>query len=127
MNTDNIIQVLTQAFNSHVEAAVKAQLANLEREIREFVANEIAGLQSRLAILEARDLSLVAVEEKLTNLIDEKVQNAMDAHSDEYDHDSYDNVASNFDSFDPDDYVTGDELHSAIRDELRNVSISLDV
>lgn len=80
-------------------------------------------------------VSRFVAKEGGTDLTEERVgamiEDALDTHNSDYDHDSYDDAVSKVDEYDLDDFLTKDALNSELRDQindtLNNASISISV
>jgi hypothetical protein len=63
--------------------------------------------------------------------IEDRIERAIDDHCENYDHDSYDTVASNWNDEDPADFLREDDLHDQIDDRvnetLRNATFSISI
>ena len=121
-------------FNNAVTAAVEAHITAIQQQH----ANIVGELAQRIATLEARltDLSPVvdmdALRELVTplvgSMVEAKIEEAINAHCEEYDHDRYDNIANEVDDLpDFDDFVRGDELDSNVRDAVRDLTFEVSV
>ena len=109
--------------------AVDARIAVLEN-------NPAQGVEPAITIDEARMVEALNSQEwfweKLHNTINDnvvsRVEEALDEHCSNYDHDDYDSAVSKVDDLpDLDDYVTRDEVRSEIEDVLNNATLSLSV
>ena len=62
------------------------------------------------------------------SMVEAKIEEAINAHCEEYDHDRYDNIANEVDDLpDFDDFVRGDELDSNVRDAVRDLTFEVSV
>jgi hypothetical protein len=62
------------------------------------------------------------------SMVEAKIEEAISAHCEEYDHDRYDNIANEVDDLpDFDDFVRGDELDSNVRDAVRDLTFEVSV
>lgn len=62
--------------------------------------------------------------QRLSSFMDAVAEQAMDAHTSTYDHDSYDSAVSDLEDR---DYVTSDSLEDAVRDAVNNLSFDISV
>ena len=144
MTTDILIQALREAFERAVHAAVDARITgilqahteaynqsasqiaalNLQRVNDDDRLNslliDVDSLKQRVAALELR-MPLNTDLNKIRELIDNKIEEALDAHANTYDHDRYDNVCDDFEG-----RGNGD-IEDAVRDALRGASFSVEV
>ena len=69
--------------------------------------------------------------EKLTRkakeVADAAAERAMEEHTEEFNHDSYDEVVSEIEDIDFDDYVKTDDLSDAVRDAVQDLSFEIRV
>ena len=55
------------------------------------------------------------------------IKRAMDRHTEEFNHDSYDDVVSEIEDIDFDDYVKTDDIRDAVRDAVQDLSFEIRV
>jgi hypothetical protein len=102
------------------------------------LVERIAALETRLteASLFQKETNVTvdmdALRELVTplvgSMVEAKIEEAINAHCEEYDHDRYDNIANEVDDLpDFDDFVRGDELDSNVRDAVRDLSFEVSV
>lgn len=122
MNTD-FIRILSEAFSAAVNAAVDARITGILQQH----ANVVAGLsidndnlKQRVANLELR-MPINTDLNKIREMIDTKIEEALDEHANAYDHDRYDSVCDDFEN-----RGNGD-IEDAVRDVMRNASFSVEV
>lgn len=84
---------------------------------------ELLKIKARLAELESETQgeNRYLNREDVASLIEE----AMDAHLEGYDHDSYDSAVSTVEDVDFDDLVTKDDVRDAVREALDGLSVTL--
>jgi hypothetical protein len=121
-------------FNSIFNAAVSAAITQATQPLVE----RIAALETRLteAGLFQKETNVTvdmdALRELVTplvgSMVEAKIEEAINAHCEEYDHDRYDNIANEVDDLpDFDDFVRGDELDSNVRDAVRDLTFEVSV
>lgn len=121
-------------FNSIFNAAVSAAITQATQPLVE----RIAALETRLteAALFQKETNVTvdmdALRELVTplvgSMVEAKIEEAISAHCEEYDHDRYDNIANEVDDLpDFDDFVRGDELDSNVRDAVRDLTFEVSV
>ena len=121
-------------FNSIFNAAVSAAITQATQPLVE----RIAALETRLteAALFQKETNVTvdmdALRELVTplvgSMVEAKIEEAINAHCEEYDHDRYDNIANEVDDLpDFDDFVRGDELDSNVRDAVRDLTFEVSV
>jgi len=121
-------------FNSIFNAAVSAAITQATQPL----AQRIAELETRLteASLFQKETNVTvdmdALRELVTplvgSMVEAKIEEAINAHCEEYDHDRYDNIANEVDDLpDFDDFVRGDELDSNVRDAVRDLTFEVSV
>lgn len=112
-------QLLVQA------AALAERIAKLENNPAQGVDSEwdIGRLEQRITALESETQgeNRYLNREDVASLIEE----AMDAHLEGYDHDSYDSAVSTVEDVDFDDLVTKDDVGEAVREALDGLSVTL--
>jgi|694.fasta_scaffold39062_8 hypothetical protein len=102
------------------------------------LVERIAALETRLteASLFQKETNVTvdmdALRELVTplvgSMVEAKIEEAINAHCEEYDHDRYDNIANEVDDLpDFDDFVRGDELDSNVRDAVRDLTFEVSV
>lgn len=119
--------------NNAIIAAVEAHITAIQQQH----ANIVGELAQRIATLEARltDLSpevdMDALRALVTplvgSMVEAKIEEAIDAHQEEYNHDGYDEAVEQLDGVDFDDFVRGDELDSNVRDAVRDLTFEVSV
>jgi hypothetical protein len=61
------------------------------------------------------------------SMVEAKIEEAIDAHQEEYNHDGYDEVVNKLDYTDFDDFVKHDALEDAVKDAVRDLSFDISV
>lgn len=123
MTTDILIQALREAFERAVHAAVDARMTGVLQQYANTTGQfnaDIDALKQRVAALELR-MPLNTDLNKIRELIDNKIEEALDAHANTYDHDRYDNVCDDFEN------NSSSDLEDAVRSVLRDASFSVEV
>jgi len=120
-------------FNNAVTAAVEAHITAIQQQH----ANIVGELAQRIATLEARltDLSPVvdmdALRELVTplvgSMVEAKIEEAISAHQENYDHDEYDRMLRTMEDHDLDDFVRGGDLEDAVKDAVRDLTFEVSV
>lgn len=102
------------------------------------LVERIAALETRLteASLFQKETNVTvdmdALRELVTplvgSMVEAKIEEAISAHCEDYNHDRYDNIANEVDDLpDFDDFVRGDELDSNVRDAVRDLTFEVSV
>lgn len=144
MTTDILIQAIRDAFERAVHAAVDAHVTSIlqthanvtgqlaadiaalstgredDRQRLAYLTLDVDNLKQRVAALELR-MPLNTDLNKIRELIDNKIEEALDAHANTYDHDRYDNVCDDFEN------NSSSDLEDAVRSVLRDASFSVEV
>lgn len=123
MTTDILIQALKEAFERAVHAAVDARMTGILQQYANTTGQfnaDIDALKQRVAALELR-MPLNTDLNKIRELIDNKIEEALDEHANTYDHDRYDSVCDDFEN------NSSNDLENAVRDALRGASFSVEV
>jgi len=120
-------------FNNAVTAAVEAHITAIQQQH----ANIVGELAQRIATLEARltDLSpevdMDALRELVTplvgSMVEAKIEEAINAHQEDYDHDEYDRMLRTMEDHDLDDFVKHDALEDAVKDAVRDLTFEISV
>jgi hypothetical protein len=116
MNETNnpILNAILAALNEHIDARIKAALE--------------AQPKPETNITVDMDALRELVTPLVGSMVEAKIEEAINAHCEEYDHDRYDNIANEVDDLpDFDDFVRGDELDSNVRDAVRDLSFEVSV
>ena len=118
--------------------------AIINEALNEAIAQAIRPLAERIAALETR-LTEAALFQKETNvtvdmdalrelvtplvgsMVEAKIEEAIDAHCEEYNHDGYDEVVNKLDYTDFDDFVKHDALDDAVKDAVRDLTFVVSV
>jgi hypothetical protein len=61
------------------------------------------------------------------SMVEAKIEEAISAHCEEYNHDGYDEVVNKLDYTDFDDFVKHDALEDAVKDAVRDLSFDISV
>lgn len=139
IDINNIISLaLTSAINKAIEPLLE-RIDTLEKN-EEALVRRIAVLETNPAGTPATitaDAFVTHLDnqewfwEKLTRKAHEAaeavVEEAMDSHCSDYDHDDYNQVSSNLSNYDLDDFVTNDNLEEAVNDVLKNATVSISI
>jgi hypothetical protein len=99
-----ILTALLEALNAHIDARIKAALADHTPEVD---------------LDKLREL----VEPIIGNVVDERLSD----HCQEYDHDTYDDAVNTIGEYDFEYFLTKDDLGNAVRDEVRELSFTVEV
>ena len=115
--------------------------AIVNNDIQEAIDNAVRPLAQRIAELETK-LTEAALFQKETNvtvdmdalrhlvkpMIDSVVEQAIADHCEDYDHDNYDNIASQVDDLpDFDDFVKSGELEDSVKEAVSNLTFEVSV
>jgi len=110
----NLIGIIMQALEQHIEAMVDKRFNERMAEIQ----IEMPDLEEiKDSLTEAIDEKMSEIKDEINDMIDEKISD----HQSEYDHDEYDQCVRNVDE------GWTDDLEEKIKDTLRGISITLDV
>jgi hypothetical protein len=120
-------------FNNAVTAAVEAHITAIQQQH----ANIVGELAQRIATLEARltDLSpevdMDALRALVTplvgSMVEAKIEEAISAHQEEYDHDEYDRMLRTMEDHDLDDFVKSGELEDSVKEAVSNLTFEISV
>lgn len=130
MSTIILIQALSEAFDRAVNEAVDARMTAVMQKVANVNgqhSTDIDNLKQRIAALELRIPVEGMSEARVIRLIEDKVEGALDAHANTYDHDEYDRIVGEVDDFDLDDVVTTRSLRDEVNDVLNSASFSVEV
>lgn len=122
-----ILQAHTEAYNQSASqiAALNLQRVNDDDRLNSLLI-DVDALKQRVAALELR-MPINTDLNRIEKLIDDKIEEALDAHANTYDHDEYDRIVGEVDDFDLDGVVTSGNLQDEVRDALRSASFSVEV
>jgi hypothetical protein len=110
----NLIGIIMQALEQHIEAMVDKRFTERMAEIQ----IEMPDLEEiKDSLTEMIDEKMSEIKDEFNDMIDEKISD----HTSEYDHDEYDQCVRDVENAGLDDF---DEK---IKDTLRGISITLDV
>lgn len=127
-------------FNAAVTAAVEAHITAIQQQH----ANIVGELAQRIAALETRlteaglfqketnvTVDMDALRELVTplvgSMVEAKIEEAISAHCEEYDHDEYDRMLRTMEDHDLDDFVKQHELEDAVKDAVRDLTFEVSV
>lgn len=130
MSTIILIQALSEAFDRAVNEAVDARMTAVMQKVANVNgqhSTDIDNLKQRIAALELRIPVEGMSEARVIRLIEDKVKEALDDHTNTYDHDEYDRIVGEVDDFDLDDVVTTRSLRDEVNDVLNSASFSVEV
>lgn len=118
--------------------------AIINEALNEAIAQATQPLVERIAALETR-LTEAALFQKETNvtvdmdalrelvtplvgsMVEAKIEEAINAHCEEYDHDEYDRMLRTMEDHDLDDFVKHDALDDAVKDAVRDLTFEVSV
>lgn len=124
------INAITNAVINTVNAAVAQATQPLVERIAELETRltEAALFQKETNVTVDMDALRELVTPLVGSMVEAKIEEAINAHCEEYDHDRYDNIANEVDDLpDFDDFVRGDELDSNVRDAVRDLTFEVSV
>lgn len=127
-------------FNNAVTAAVEAHITAIQQQH----ANIVGELAQRIATLEARlteaglfqketnvTVDMDALRELVTplvgSMVEAKIEEAISAHQEEYDHDEYDRMLRTMEDHDLDDFVKHYALEDAVKEAVSNLTFDISV
>jgi hypothetical protein len=129
----DINAIINNAITNAVINTVNAAVAQATQPLVE----RIAALETRLteAGLFQKETNVTvdmdALRELVTplvgSMVEAKIEEAISAHQEEYDHDEYDRMLRTMEDHDLDDFVKSDELDSNVRDAVRDLSFEVSV
>ena len=129
----DINAIINNAITNAVINTVNAAVAQATQPLVE----RIAALETRLteAALFQKETNVTvdmdALRELVTplvgSMVEAKIEEAISAHQEEYDHDEYDRMLRTMEDHDLDDFVKSDELDSNVRDAVRDLSFEVSV
>jgi hypothetical protein len=117
-------------FNQLLSAAIVQATQPLAQRIAELETRltEAALFQKETNVTVDMDALRELVTPLVGSMVEAKIEEAINAHQEEYDHDRYDNIANEVDDLpDFDDFVRGDELDSNVRDAVRDLTFEVSV
>ena len=117
-------------FNQLLNAAIVQATQPLVERIAELETRltEASLFQKETNITVDMDALRELVTPLVGSMVEAKIEEAINAHCEEYDHDRYDNIANEVDDLpDFDDFVRGDELDSNVRDAVRDLTFEVSV
>lgn len=117
-------------FNQLLSAAIVQATQPLAQRIAELETRltEASLFQKETNVTVDMDALRELVTPLVGSMVEAKIEEAINAHCEEYDHDNYDNIASQVDDLpDFDDFVRGDELDSNVRDAVRDLTFEVSV
>ena len=120
-------------FNSIFNAAVSAAITQATQPLVE----RIAALETRLteAALFQKETNVTvdmdALRELVTplvgSMVEAKIEEAIDAHLEDYDHDEYDRMLRTMEDHDLDDFVKSGELEDSVKEAVSNLTFDISV
>ncbi len=115
MNETNnpILNAILAALNEHIDARIKAAL-EAQPKPETNVTVDMDALRELVTPL-------------VGSMVEAKIEEAISAHQEEYNHDGYDEAVEQLDGVDFDDFVRGDELDSNVRDAVRDLTFEVSV
>jgi fumarylacetoacetate (FAA) hydrolase family protein len=127
----DINAIINTAITNAVNAAVEAKLEAIH-SILQMHANSIDELAKQAKPEVSPVVDMDALRELVTplvgSMVEAKIEEAISAHCEDYNHDRYDNIANEVDDLpDFDDFVRGDELDSNVRDAVRDLTFEVSV
>ena len=117
-------------FNQLLNAAIVQATQPLAQRIAELETRltEASLFQKETNVTVDMDALRELVTPLVGSMVEAKIEEAINAHCEEYDHDRYDNIANEVDDLpDFDDFVRGDELDSNVRDAVRDLTFEVSV
>jgi hypothetical protein len=120
-------------FNSIFNAAVSAAITQATQPLVE----RIAALETRLteAALFQKETNVTvdmdALRELVTplvgSMVEAKIEEAISAHLEDYDHDEYDRMLRTMEDHDLDDFVKSGELEDSVKEAVSNLTFDISV
>ena len=139
----DINTIITQALNTAIATAVAEATKPLIARIEALENNPAIGvdttLEARVKVLENAPNALSAAAfvtyldqqewfwEKLNNFAQSRVEEAIDDHLSNYDHDQYDEMYNEWGGESVSDFIKDGDLESQLNDALRNASFDVRV
>ena len=110
----NLIGIIMQALEQHIEAMVDKRFTERMAEIQ----IEMPDLEElKDAMTEMVDEKMSEIKDEINDMIDEKISD----HTSEYDHDEYDQCVRDVENAELDD------IENKIKDTLRGLSLSINL
>jgi len=100
-----ILTALLEALNTHIDARIKAALADHTPEVD---------------LDKLRELVVPIVEAQ----VEPAVEKAMSYHTDEYDHEDYDRISEYMSNYDLDDFVLSDDVESKVDEAVSELDVA---
>ena len=126
----DINAIINTAITNAVNAAVEAKLEAIH-SILQMHANSIDELAKQAKPEVSPVVDMDALRELVTplvgSMVEAKIEEAISAHCEEYNHDGYDEVVNKLDYTDFDDFVKHDALDDAVKDAVRDLSFDISV
>ena len=105
----NLVGIIMQALESHIEAMVDKRFNERMNDLKDPTLPEI------------KDIMTEMFDEMLEERLDDKLTERMEEHTSEYDHDEYDQCVRDVENAELDD------IENKIKDTLRGLSLSINL
>ena len=113
LNTNPILAAILAALNDHIDARIKAAL-EAQPKPETNVTVDMDALRELVTPL-------------VGSMVEAKIEEAINAHCEDYDHDSYDSATATVEDHDFDDFVKNDDLENAVKDAVNNLTFEISV
>ena len=116
-------------FNQLLNAAIVQATQPLAQRIAELETRltEAGLFQKETNVTVDMDALRELVTPLVGSMVEAKIEEAISAHCEEYNHDGYDEVVNKLDYTDFDDFVKHDALDDAVKDAVRDLTFDISV
>ncbi len=116
-------------FNQLLSAAIVQATQPLAQRIAELETRltEAALFQKETNVTVDMDALRELVTPLVGSMVEAKIEEAISAHCEDYNHDGYDEVVNKLDYTDFDDFVKQHELEDAVKDAVSNLTFDISV
>jgi hypothetical protein len=116
-------------FNQLLNAAVAQATQPLAQRIAELETKltEAALFQKETNVTVDMDALRELVTPLVRSMVEDKIEEAISAHCEEYDHDEYDRMLRTMEDHDLDDFVKSGELEDSVKEAVSNLTFDISV
>jgi hypothetical protein len=117
--------ILTQILNAAIAQATQPlveRIAALETRL-----TEAALFQKETNVTVDMDALRELVTPLVGSMVEAKIEEAISAHQEEYNHDGYDEAVEQLDGVDFDDFVKADDLTDEVKDAVKDLTFDISV
>ena len=128
----DINALINNAITTAVAEAIKplvARIEALENIAAEYTPAPAVTIDEAkmVAALDSQEWFWEKLTRKAKEVADAAAERAMDSHTEEFNHDSYDEVVSTIEDIDFDDFAKTDDIKDAVRDAVQDLSFEIRV